>query len=283
MKKILGIVASPRKLGNSEIIIKEISRHIDVPHELNLIRLSDFNILSCLGCYQCMFKQEQCILNDDLYSVLNPILDADAFILAVPTYFLGANACLKLFLDRGLAFYANVEKMWGKPSVGVGIAGIENKEGHVLLSVENFLKMLLTDIKMVSLVYGALPGEIFYDEQNKKISAELGKALFGPLPEKKPHCCPLCGGETFRFLGDNKVKCMLCSNPGVFSIKDGAPVFDIKRTGHELFLSKEEVIEHGKWLREMKGRFAEEKNRLKEISASYLKGWNWIKKEIDNG
>lgn len=282
MKKVLGIVVSSRKLGNCEIMVKEISRHIEVPHELNLLRLSDFNIKSCRGCYHCLFKDGKCVLDDDLYAVLDPILDADALILAVPVYFLGPNAQLKLFLDRGLAFYAHIERLWGKPSVGVVIAGIHEKEGYTLLGAESFLKMTLSDIKMVALAYGALPGEVFYNEENKKLSADMGKALFGDSPEKKAHSCPLCGGDTFRFLGDNRVKCMLCSNPGVISTKNGTPVFEIRRPGHDLFLSREEAIQHGEWLRKMKGRFAEEKSRLKEITSSYLKDWNWIKPDSDS-
>jgi multimeric flavodoxin WrbA len=43
MKKILGIIGSPRKMGCSEIMIKEISRNISEPHELVLLRLTDFN------------------------------------------------------------------------------------------------------------------------------------------------------------------------------------------------------------------------------------------------
>jgi len=43
MKKVLGIIASPRRLGNCEIMVKEISGHIPEPHELNLLRLSDFD------------------------------------------------------------------------------------------------------------------------------------------------------------------------------------------------------------------------------------------------
>lgn len=112
MKKILGIIGSPRKLGNSEIMIKEISRHITLPHQLNLVRLSDFNILPCRGCYQCLFKEERCILDDELPTVLNAIIEADALIVATPTYFLSANSSLKRLMDRGLAFYAHGEALW---------------------------------------------------------------------------------------------------------------------------------------------------------------------------
>lgn len=277
MKTILGIIASPRKLGNTEIMIKEISKHIDTPHELNLLRLSDFNILPCKGCYQCLFKEERCIQKDDFEKVLEAILNADALIVGVPTYFLGPNACLKRFLDRGLAFYAYSDKLWGKPSVGFGIAGIDGKEGSVLLGIENFLKMILSDIKMIDVIYGALPGEIFLTETAKHVAEKMGKALFKPAPNKKPYACPLCGGETFRFLSPQRVKCMLCSNTGDMIIEDGIPKMSIQRGEHELFLTQADTIQHGQWLRQMKERFNQHKNQLKEISMRYMDGGRWIK------
>jgi len=277
MKKILGMIASPRKLGNCEIIVKEISRQVKIPHELTLLRLPDFNIQPCRGCYHCLFKEKQCIQKDDFNLVLNAMIEADALILAAPTYFLGPNGSLKLFLDRGLAFYAHAEKLWGKPSVGVGIAGIPGKEGYTLLGIQSFLKIMMSDIKKITMMYGALPGEIFFNEQNKALAAELGKALFDAPPSRDAHTCPLCGGDTFRFMGNNKVKCMLCSNSGTIAADTGSPVFSITRSEHELFLSQEEAMKHFEWLCKMKGRFVAEKDRLKQISISYLSGGTWIK------
>ena len=59
MKNVLGIIASPRRMGNSEILVKEISSNIPEPHRLNLLRLSDFNIKPCRACYLCLFKKER--------------------------------------------------------------------------------------------------------------------------------------------------------------------------------------------------------------------------------
>lgn len=276
MKNVLGIVASPRKPGNSEMMIKEIGKNIPVPHELKLLRLSDFNIRPCKGCYRCLLG-DQCVLEDDLYAVLEAILAADGLIVAAPTYFLGANAMLKLFLDRGLAFYSHVERLWDKPSVGLGIAGIEGKEGYTLLNIQSFLKLLMTDIKKTGLVYGALPGEVFLNNDNKETAAAMGKALFGDSAEKSGPVCPLCGGDTFRFLEGSQVKCMLCSNSGTFETGENGPTFRIERGGHELFLTKEDAMQHLDWLRQMKGRFLKQKGKLKEVTLSYLKGWEWIK------
>ena len=277
MKKILGIVGSPRRLGNCEIMVKEILRNISEPHEFKLLRLSDFNILSCRGCYRCLFKEDGCPQADDFYPILHTLLDADALIVAVPTYFLGPNACLKQFIDRGLAFYAHAEKLWGKPAIGIGIAGIYGKEGYTRLGIENFLKLLLTDVKMTVMVYGALPGEVFIDEANRKIASRLASALFSNESIKKQPSCPLCGGDTFRFLDDNRVRCMLCSNAGTIDRVDGKTVFSIEKSGHELFLTKAGVINHRKWLKGMRNRFMEQKNTLRQITGTYRKQGTWVK------
>ena len=277
MKKILGLISSPRKTGNCEIMVKEISNHISEPHELQLLRLSDFKILPCIGCYTCLFKTGVCVQKDDFMTVLNAIIQADALIVSVPAYFLGANSCLKRFLDRGLAFYTHIEQLWGTPAVGVGIAGIEGKEGYTLLNIESFVNLIFAQNKQSTIIYGALPGEIFLNKENKKVAAQLAKSLFGPKHETKEPSCSVCGGSTFRFMDNNKVRCMLCSNDGSFSIQENRPVFKINRSEHELFLSKKEALLHKAWLIGMKKRFFEEKDKLKKISIEYKKGGTWIK------
>ena len=276
MKKILALVGSPRKLGNCEIMAKEISRNIAEPHELQLLRLADFDILPCRGCYVCLFKENKCILEDGFNQIAQAILQADALIVSVPTYFLGPNASLKCFIDRGLALYAHSESLWGKPAVGVGIAGIPGREGYTLLGIESFLKLLMAEIKDSRIIYGALPGEIFLNAQNKTVAAELANALFAPAREKKQPCCPLCGGQTFRFMEKNQVRCMLCSNSGTLSMKDGMPVFDVQKGEHELFLTREDALAHREWLIGMKSRFLQHKEELKKISLEYRSEGQWI-------
>ncbi|MDM8517601.1 flavodoxin family protein [Desulfobacterales bacterium HSG16] len=278
MKKILGLIASPRKLGNSELMVKEIGRQIGEPHNLKLLRFSDFNIKPCIGCYKCMFGEKRCIHNDDFYEILEAIVEADALILASPTYFLGANALLKLFLDRGIAFYPFIDQLWGKPSVGFGIAGINGKEGSTLLGIENFLKLMLSEIKMKTIVYGALPGEVFFNEENRKKAGELASALFSTSQEKAPYACNLCGGETFRFLGSDRVQCMLCSNKGLMKMEKNQPKVNIEKGMHDLFISHKDVMEHEQWLLGMKDNFIKNKKRLKEICLDY-RGGEWIKPE----
>ena len=277
MKKILGIIGSPRKLGNCEIMVKEISNQLPVPHELKLLRLQDFNLLPCRGCYHCLFRNEQCVLEDDLNTVIQAMAEADAYIVSAPTYFLGINASLKMLLDRGLSFYAHMDNLWGKPAVGVAIAGIEGKEGYSRLVIQSFLKMIFADDKNTRVVYGALPGEVFINEKNKQAALELASALFGHKAESSYPCCAHCGGDTFRFLDNHRIQCMLCSNSGSMAIESGSLLFNIDKSDHDFFSSKEEALKHKEWLLGMKSRFGRHKKSLKEITRSYLKQGTWIK------
>jgi len=283
VQTILGIVASPRKLGNCDILVKQIARELPFAHELNLVRLCEFNITACQACYRCLFGKQRCVLKDDFQALLEAVLAADGFILAAPTYLLGANAALKLVIDRGLSFYAHIETLWGKPAVGVCIAGIQGMEGHGLLGVENFLRMLLTDLKDRRVIYGALPGEIFLNEANRQVARQLALALAGQAqPEPRPRC-PFCGGDTFRFLGQDRVRCMVCSNPGTMTLTGQGPVFAMEKGEHPMILSKQDVIEHREWLQGMKARFIENKEVLKSVCTDYLKEGNWIRPSGKDG
>jgi len=276
LKTILALLGSPRRLGNCELMAKEISRQVPIPHELTLLRLPEFDIAPCRGCYLCLIKGH-CPIEDDHEAVCRAILAADALILAAPTYFLGPNACLKRFTDRGLALYPHMETLWGKPSVAVGIAGIPGKEGYTLLGLENFLTLLFADLRACRMIYGALPGEIFLNRQNKESARSLAAALVdAPPPDAGPRC-PLCGGRTFRFLSHDRVRCMLCSNAGTLESSEGNTRLHIQRSDHELFLSRQEALAHRDWLLSMKSRFRAQKDRLKDISSSYRHDGAWIR------
>ena len=146
-----------------------------------------------------------------------------------------------------------------------------------IMEIQNFIKLIFADDKDSRVVYGALPGEIFLNNENKQAAGELASALFGLRVEKRGPCCPQCGGDTFRFLDNTHVRCMLCSNSGNISLPSGTPTFEITQSPHEFFLSKEDALKHKDWLLGMKSRFIEYKKALKEITHPYLNQGTWIK------
>jgi len=276
MKKILGIVGSLRKLGNCELMVKEISREITVPHELQLLRLPEFNLDYCNGCYRCLMSDRGCVLKDELSSVLDAIESADALILAVPTYFLAAHACLKTLIDRGISFYSRAEHLWGKPAVGVGVAGIEGKEGSTLLDIERFFSSLMAQNHSSRIVYGALPGETLLSQTNRTVTRELASALFTEPQSERELFCSCCGGETFRFYSGNRVRCMLCSESGRLVVDGERSQIEMDPGEHQLLANEAEALRHRDWLLGMVGRFKEQEESLTKVRAGYIDEVPWV-------
>lgn len=281
---LLGILGSPRKSGNSELFAKELCRQLAGDWQLRLVRLPELNIKPCRACYQCLFGDARCPQKDDFNLVLDALADADAYVVAAPTYLLSANASLKLFLDRGLSFYARLDRLWHKPAVAVAIAGIDGMEGYAKLGVESFVKLTMGDLRGSEVIYGALPGEIFLRNGGKEAASRLARRLqgSGPEPESTTPVCPTCGGDTFRFLPDGLVRCMLCSSSGDYRLEDGRIRFQTVPGEHPLFLTYEGVKRHADWLRQMKDEFFRRRKELKTVTQEYTQMGEWIRPERAN-
>lgn len=276
MKKVLGLILSPRKMGNSEIIIKEISKHIPEEHKLHLLRFSDFKLQPCTGCYRCLFKENGCRTEDDFKFILKKIVDADAVIVSVPTYFFSANSLLKVFLDRCLSAYDYIDELWNKPAIGIGICGIEGLDGRTLLDIQSFMRFLFFDIKTVEIISATLPGDIALKEDFVKKAQVIGESLFGSGINSFSPKCPLCESNFFQFKSDNKVKCGLCSNEGEMIIENGKTKFYIKDK-HRIFFTKEEALKHKEWLKDQRKEFLGIRKELREVSDYYKYIGEWIR------
>lgn len=99
--KILVILGSPRKNGNSEAAARIICSSLDntLGAETEYIRLVTHKISPCIACGGCE-KTGMCIVKDDMIDLYNKIDLADIILLASPTYFYGVTAQIKAFIDR---------------------------------------------------------------------------------------------------------------------------------------------------------------------------------------
>ncbi|MHC1744710.1 MAG: flavodoxin family protein [Syntrophobacteraceae bacterium] len=281
VRSLLGILVSPRKYGNCELFVKELYRQLPGEWELKLVRLPELSIRPCVACYQCLFGEMECVIDDDYKMVLHELVACDAYVVAAPTYFLGANASLKLFLDRGLSFYGHLDELWGKPAAGVAIAGIEGMEGQTKLDVEQFIKLTLGDLRRCEVIYGALPGEIFLTETAKAVAQGMAQSLAAetgspPLDDQVVRC-PLCGGDTFRFLPGGRVRCMLCSSGGEYRCSQEGIEVHTEAGEHPLFLTYDAAKHHMEWLRGMKEAFLAKRKELKAVTQQYTRVGQWIR------
>ena len=65
--KVLALVASQRKLGNSEILAKEMLSALPDTVEKEMIRLTDLEIQGCKACYACLAEETGYVIQDDLH------------------------------------------------------------------------------------------------------------------------------------------------------------------------------------------------------------------------
>jgi multimeric flavodoxin WrbA len=117
MKKILGIVGSPRKNGNTHILVSTILQSAgETGAKTNLVLLGEQKIKECTGCHAC-WKGRSCPRHDDMNDLYQKIMDCRALVLGTPVYWFGPTALMKAFIDRFVFFNCpeNREKIIGKP------------------------------------------------------------------------------------------------------------------------------------------------------------------------
>ncbi len=104
--QVLGISGSPRRNGNSELLIREFMRGAQASgYKTDLIILSELKISPCTSCGSCQ-KSGKCIIIDDMQLMHKKLLEADCIVFASPIYFGGVSAQLKSFIDRCQALWS---------------------------------------------------------------------------------------------------------------------------------------------------------------------------------
>lgn len=106
MTKVLAFNGSPRKGGNTEMLLAAIlDGMIEAGGEPEVIRLCDLSIQPCIGCGGCD-KTGRCVLEDDMTPLYDKIIEAKRLVLASPIYFYGITAQAKAFVDRTQALWS---------------------------------------------------------------------------------------------------------------------------------------------------------------------------------
>ncbi len=97
---VIGIVGSPRKNGNTELLTAHTLRAIsEEGFNTELVPLAGLEIKPCNACMACK-DEETCTLEDDLFPIYLRMKEADGIIVASPVYFGSATAQIKALLDR---------------------------------------------------------------------------------------------------------------------------------------------------------------------------------------
>lgn len=97
--KIVVLNGSPRKGGNTEIMVKAFAEAAG-KNEVTIMNVASMNIRGCLGCKYCYGHQGECVQKDDMAEVFEALKDADMAVFASPIYWFDISAQLKTVIDR---------------------------------------------------------------------------------------------------------------------------------------------------------------------------------------
>lgn len=106
VSKVLGLSGSPRKNGNSDVLLKHILKGVQVNGmSADRIALRDLPFSGCVGCERC---RKDCIctgLTDGMSLLYPPVLESKGLVLSCPTHNYNITAWMKAFIDRLYCFY----------------------------------------------------------------------------------------------------------------------------------------------------------------------------------
>jgi multimeric flavodoxin WrbA len=192
--KVLAVNGSPRKGGNTEILLKKVLEPLAREGwETELLQVGGKKIRGCIACHRC-FKERnrRCSMTTDAFNeYLEKMLFAQAIVLGTPTYFTDVTAEMKALIDRaGLVSVANDGLLRGK--IGAAVVAVRRGGGtHAFDTINHMFLMsgvIIPGSTYWNLGFGLEEGEVRNDEEGLRnmedlgrIIAWLGKAMDGHL------------------------------------------------------------------------------------------------------
>jgi len=278
-KKVLG-VSFGRKMSNCDIMVKHALMECEKQgHETAFIRADDLNITNCNGCIACVIGmitgrgRGYCVRHDDFDILDECMMQADALILACPTYETSVTGRFKTICDRlgpshdfsfrkvryeeGIAAGVPEEQLPDKrifnprtaALIGVGGAMTEN---WTSLTVPMMFEMTFSmGIDVIDTVnyWGAMAHEsvLGYPEmmdRMTKVGQNICASLAADNEDERTKwrgdeegCCPICHQRLIEISHDKKTAdCVVCGTHGTFEIIDGE--FKLNFTQEELDRSR---------------------------------------------
>ena len=183
-KKVLVILGSPRKKGNSATLADRISRGAkSAGAEVETVFLQGLKISPCKGCDTCQKPDtEGCATKDDMQKIYPKLIRADAWVIASPVYWFTMSAQTKIFMDRCYALTAYAKNPFAGKRIAIAMSygGVDPVKSGCVNALRTFQDAFrYTGSKIAGMVYGSAleAGEIANNEALMQEAEELGKRL----------------------------------------------------------------------------------------------------------
>ena len=181
--KVLGINGSPRKNGNTKLLLEKVFNPLnEAGIETEFFQLGGKQVHGCTACGKCReIKDARChIKNDTLNECIAKMLEADAIILGSPVYFADVSSEMKALIDVvGYVTRGNGHLL--KRKVGAGILAVRRGgELHAFETLNNFFlisQMIVPGSSYWNFAFGGGIGDVLNDEEGMQIINTLGENM----------------------------------------------------------------------------------------------------------
>ena len=181
MTKVLAINGSPRKDGNTAVLIRTILKELENEGiTTETIQLGGKKIHGCTACMKCFENRDKkCVIDDDLVNTcIEKMSIADGIILGSPVYFLDVTSEMKALIDRaGFVSYANGFPLRNK----IGNATVAVRRAGASRTADTMLHFLLANGMIVPglpvIGIGREIGEVERDEEGLDRAKDLGQTM----------------------------------------------------------------------------------------------------------
>lgn len=181
MTKVVAFNGSPRKEGNTSILIRHVFDELEKEGiETETVQVGGKKIHGCTACMKCFENRDRhCVIDDDIVnSCIDSMTDADGIILGSPVYFLDVTPEMKALIDRaGFVSYAN-----GHPfSHKVGNAVVAVRRTGASRTFDSLLHFFLANDMIVpgfpAIGVGRDIGDVERDEEGIQHAKRVGQNM----------------------------------------------------------------------------------------------------------
>lgn len=191
--KVCGIVGSPVKMGNVDLLVSRVLEGARSEEaETEKTYLNDLKIRPCQDCVEDP-DPEYCLFDDDMKAIYDALDTCDVIVLGSPLYFDTVSAQTKLMIDRCNCLMPYVKredgtyrferrKMSRSKGVFIAVGGQDRDFAPILTTVKAFFKW--ANIELVDkILYGQtdeVRGGVKDDEEAMARAFEIGVRIATP-------------------------------------------------------------------------------------------------------
>jgi multimeric flavodoxin WrbA len=190
--KVLGINCSPRKKGNTEMLIREVFKSLEENGiKTEFFQLGAKKVNGCIACMKCRkAKDGQCHQDNEVLNIcIRKMVGADGIIIGSPTYFSDLSAEAKALIDvAGYSLRGAGNPL--KKKLGAAVISVRRAGGiHAFDSINHFFlinEMIIPGSSYWNIGVAREKGEVADDEEGMKTMRVLGENMAWLLKRLNP-------------------------------------------------------------------------------------------------